>query len=141
MNAIRLNRRAARSRRPRRLGVEIVELAFSLPVMIVVVFGTLEVCELLFTKQSLAVAAYESGRVAARRDGTAADAQTRFDQIMAARRVTGASLTITPADLSGVAVGEQIRLETTAPVSGNNSTNLVLSSLPDIVEIAVVVRE
>ncbi|MEO0532009.1 MAG: TadE family protein [Planctomycetota bacterium] len=134
-------RRAARNRRTRRLGVEIVELAFALPVMTIIIFGTLETCELLFTKQSLAVAAYEAGRVAARPEGTAAAAQTRFDQIMTARRVSGANLTITPADLGALATGETIRLEATAPVSGNNSTNLVLSGVPDIIEAVVVVRE
>lgn len=141
MNAIRRDRRAAKRRRNRRLGVEIVELAFALPVMVVIVFGTLETCELLFTKQSLAVAAYEAGRVSARPNGSAATAQTRFDQIMAARRINNATLTITPADLSSLAVGETIRLEATAPVSGNNSTNLVLTGVPDIVEVVVVVRE
>lgn len=134
-------RRAARGRQPRRLGVEIVELAFALPVMTIIIFGTLETCELLFTKQSLAVAAYEAGRVAARPEGTTAAAQNRFDQIMAARRVTGANLTITPGNLASLDTGETIRLEATAPISGNNSTNLVLSGVPDITEAVVVIRE
>jgi len=134
-------RRAATRRREGRRGVEIVELAFALPVMVVIVFGTMETCELLFTKQSLAVAAYESGRVAARPGATSGAVNTRFEQIATARRLSGATLTMTPADLSGVVVGDTIRIDVTAPVSGNNSTNLVLSAVPDLTESVVVVRE
>ena len=130
-----------RRRTRRRRGAEIVELAFALPVMTVIVFGTLELCELMFLRQSLSVASYEAARIVARPDGDAAAAEARFAQIMASRRVTGATIAITPSNLNGIARGETIRVDVTAPVSGNNSTNLVLKSLPDATETAVVVRE
>ena len=125
----------------RRWGIEVAELAISLPVLTIITFGTLETCQLLFTKQSLAVAAYEAGRVAARPDGTTEATQTRFNQIAIARRLQSAEITMTPADLRDVAVGESIRIDVTAPVALNNSTHLVLSSVPDIVESVVVIRE
>ncbi|QDT68348.1 TadE-like protein [Planctomycetes bacterium MalM25] len=134
-------RRAARGRQERRLGVEIVELAFALPVMMVIVFGTLETCELIFVKQSLAVGAYESGRIAARPGGTADSAVTRFEQIMTSRRVNDATITITPADPTAVAIGDEIRIEVAAPVHSNSTTGLVLTNVPDITETVVVVRE
>ncbi|TWT95870.1 TadE-like protein [Botrimarina colliarenosi] len=134
-------RRAARGRLGRRLGVEIVELAFALPVMVVIVFGVLETCELLFLKQSLAVAAYETGRVAARPEATTAAAVNRFQQIATARRVANGTITITPAELSSAVVGDTIRITVAAPVSNNNTTSLVLSSVPDVVETVVVLRE
>jgi Flp pilus assembly protein TadG len=139
-----LRRPLGRSTRPhgkRRWGIEVAELAFSLPVLIVITFGTLETCELLFTKQSLAVAAYEAGRVAARPEGTTEETQNRFNQIATARRLQSANLTITPADVEDVAVGETIRIDVTAPVASNNSTHLVLFNVPDIVESVVVIRE
>ncbi len=141
MTRPRLFRRSRRSRSERRWGIEVAELAFSLPVLTVITFGTLETCELLFTKQSLAVAAYEAGRVAARNDGTTEAATSRFSQIATARRLQSASITLTPADVSAVAVGETIRIDVTAPVALNNSTHLVLFNIPDIVESVVVVRE
>lgn len=128
-------------RRERRLGIEIVELALALPVMVVIVFGTLETCELLFTKQSLALAAYEAGRVAARDGSSAGAAQTRFEQITTARRITGATFTMTPADLSGAETGDEIRIDVTAPVTSNNTTNLVIVGVPAITESVVVLRE
>ncbi|QDV73343.1 TadE family protein [Botrimarina mediterranea] len=141
MTRPRFRRRSNRSRDSRRWGIEVAELAISLPVLTIITFGTLETCQLLFTKQSLAVAAYEAGRVAARPDGTTESTLNRFNQIATARRLQGANFTMTPADLNGVAVGESIRIDVTAPVSSNNSTHLVLFNIPDIVESVVVIRE
>ena len=134
-------RRSHPRRRPRRLGAEIVELAFALPVMTVIVFGTLETCELMFLKQSLSVASYEAGRLAARPGSTTAEVEGRFAQIMTDRRVTGATISVTPADVSGVAVGETITIDVAAPISNNSSTNLVLYSVPDMTERAVFLKE
>lgn len=134
-------RRPVRRSAIRRWGIEVVELAVALPVLTIITFGTLETCELLFTKQSLAVAAYEAGRVAARPNATTASTQNRFNQIATARRLTNATVTITPADITTVGTGGTVRIDVTAPVSANNSTHLVLSSIPDIVESVVVTRE
>jgi Flp pilus assembly protein TadG len=133
------NRR--RNRRRSRLGIEIAELAFALPIMTTLVFGTLELCELLFLKQSLAVASYEAGRLAARSDTTTTDVTTRFEQIMASRRVTGATIQLTPSNLATAARGDHVRIDVTAPVVGNSSTHLVISSVPPIRESTVFVRE
>lgn len=133
--------RRSRRREEQRRGVEIVELAFALPVMSVIIFGTLELCEVNFTKQSLAVAAYEAGRLAGRPNTSSAVVEARFVDIVAARRVNDVTLTIDPAEISDVAVGDQIRITATAPVSANSTTSLVLSGVPDIVEEVVVIRE
>lgn len=137
----RFLRRSPCSAGKRRSGIEVAELAFSLPVLIVITFGTLETCQLLFTKQSLAVAAYEAGRVAARPEGTTEVTLNRFNQIATARRLQSANLTITPSDIGAVAVGQPIRIDVTAPVALNNSTHLVLFNIPDIVESVTVIRE
>ena len=124
-----------------RRGVEIVELAFALPVMTVIIFGTLELSEVLYLKQSLALASYEAGRLAARPGADAATVEARFQSIMSARRVDNAIFSVTPADLASATVGDTIRIDASAPLEGNNTTNLVLSSVPDITEVVVVLRE
>lgn len=121
--------------------MEIAELAFALPVMTVLVFGTLELCEVLFLKQSLAVASYEAGRLAARPGTDAATVQARFDSIVSSRRVTNATITMTPADFSGLSVGDTIRIDVSAPVASNTTTSLVLIGVPDINESVVFLRE
>lgn len=128
-------------RRGSRLGVEIAELALALPVMVTIVFGTLELCELMFLKQSLSVASYEAGRLAARPGVTTQVVRDRFTQMMTARRVRNARITITPADLTFVNRGDTIRIDVAAPVAGNSSTNLVLRSVPDVTEASFMVRE
>ncbi|MEQ8847324.1 TadE family protein [Botrimarina sp.] len=129
------------TRRRDRRGVETVELALSLPILVTILFGTLECCELLFTKQSIAVAAYESGRVAARRDATTEAVTNRFNQIVAARRLVGATMTLTPGDLSALSIGEEIRIDVTAPVAENSTSQIVLAALPDLQETVTFVRE
>ncbi len=130
-----------RGRSKDRRGVEIVELAFALPVMTVIIFGTLELSEVLYLKQSLAVASYEAGRLAARPGADAATVEARFQSIMTARRVANAVFTVTPADLTNAVVGDTIRIDASAPLEGNNTSNLVLSSVPDITEVVVFMRE
>ena len=133
------NRRRSRSKDRR--GVEIVELAFALPVMTVIIFGTLELSEVLYLKQSLALASYEAGRLAARPGADAASVESRFQSIMTARRVDNAVITVTPGNIAGAKVGDTIRIDVSAPLEGNNATNLVLSSVPDITEVVVILRE
>lgn len=143
---IKHRKRRAVGRRRQRLGVEIVELAFALPVMVVIVFGVLETCQLIFIKQSLAVAAYEAGRVVAREEGTKAEAIARFNQIVSSRgTVDGGmkevTITFTPDDVENVPKGDQIRVDVSAPVGVNTTTNLVLKGLPDMTEAVVFLRE
>lgn len=132
---------ARRRRDKRRLGVEIVELAFALPVMTVLVFGTLEVCELMFLKQSLAVASYEAGRLAARPGTTSEAVAARFQSIASDRRVSGATITTTPNEIASAAAGETIRIDVSAPVAANSTTRFVLTHVPDVAESVVFVKE
>ena len=134
-------RRGAGRRGADRLGAEIVELAFALPVMSIIIFGTLELCEVIFVKQSLAVATYEAGRVAGRPGTTSAMVEARFNDILNSRRGNSFTLTITPPEVSSASMGDQIRLVATAPITGNASTNMVLAGVPDILDEVVVVRE
>ncbi len=137
----RILRRSSTCRSNDRRGVEILELAFALPVMTVIIFGTLELSEVLYLKQSLAVASYEAGRLAARPGADAATVENRFQAIMTARRVDNAVIAITPANLANAAVGDTIRIDVSAPLEGNNTTNLVISSVPDLTEVIVILRE
>ncbi|TWT48676.1 TadE family protein [Botrimarina hoheduenensis] len=130
-----------RGRMGQRRGAEIVELAFALPIMSIIIFGTLELCEVIFVKQSLAVATYEAGRMAGRPGTNSTMVRDRFENIMNDRRVSGATLTIDPPEVAGATVGQVIRITGAAPVSGNSSSNMVLTGVPDIVEEVVFVRE
>lgn len=53
-----------------RQGLEVVELAIVLPLMLLLTFGTLELCEGIFLRQKLEVAAHEGARIAIRKTAT-----------------------------------------------------------------------
>ncbi len=50
----------------RRRGIATVEFAVIFPILLVMVLGTLEICQRLFSYQSATIAAYEGIRLAAR---------------------------------------------------------------------------
>ncbi|MEM9354248.1 MAG: TadE/TadG family type IV pilus assembly protein [Planctomycetota bacterium] len=134
-------------RRPRRTpaacrrGVEATELALTLPVVVVLVFGALEVCEVVFLKQSLTVTTYEGSRLAARRWTTTADVTSLCDAILEGRRVTNATVTVTPAEIELLPRGTPITVTVRAPFSSNSSTRLVLNSIGDVVQSNTMLRE
>ena len=131
-------RRVRCSRRRHRKGAEIVELALALPVLFVLVFGTLELCEVVFLKQSMAVASYEGTRLAARSSSTSSDVISRCQQILTDRRVQGASVTVSPSNISNLPVGTSVRVEIRAPI--DTTTDLVIPQL-ELVQSNTVLRE
>lgn len=83
-------------RRRSRRAAAAVELAIVMPVLLVLVFGAIELADGIFLKQALSIAAYEGARAVSRQKGTAAEAELRVDEVLAARRITQYSLTIEP---------------------------------------------
>lgn len=83
----------ANSKRIRR-GAAAVELAVSLPVLVLLLFGTIESCTMIFLQQSLEIAAYESARVAILPKVSASDVEATANGILDTRRVHGGKVTI-----------------------------------------------
>lgn len=90
-----------------------------MPVIMVMIFGTLEACEIILLKQSITVAAYEGARTALVPDTEAISAEAVCLQVLSDRNVTNATITITPFDLSNVEPGEYISVDIIAPTAGN----------------------
>ena len=86
-------------RRHCRRGVAATEFAVCLPIVLVIVFGSIESCTMIFLKQSLAVAAYEGARVAIEQ-GDNAGVIAASNQILIDRNVNGGSIETVPADLT-----------------------------------------
>jgi Flp pilus assembly protein TadG len=78
----------------KRSGAAAVELAVSLPVLVLLLFGTIESCTMIFLQQSLEIAAYEGARVAILPKVSETDIRATVDQILATRRVRDANVTI-----------------------------------------------
>ena len=73
-------------------GAVILEMAACLPVMLLLVFGCLELNSSIFLSQTLTSAAHEGALVGLRQNATEADVLSRVGTIMDARNITGYSL-------------------------------------------------
>ena len=118
-----MNSTRRKNRRPRgqqRWGVAAAEFAVCLPVVVLIVLATIEACTMVFLQQSLTVAAYEGARVAVSLNGTPTLVDQAAQQILTERRVAGGIVTLRPAALAGVAVGDYVDVEVSAPASSNS---------------------
>ena len=80
---MRSKRTSFRSRR----GAAAVELAITLPIMLSITFGSVEICGLIHARQALESAAYVCALVAVDADGTDAAVEARMTEILTQRGV------------------------------------------------------
>ncbi|MEM6799664.1 MAG: TadE/TadG family type IV pilus assembly protein [Planctomycetota bacterium] len=106
------------SRRNRR-GVAATEFAVCLPVLVLLLLGMIETCSMVFLKQSLACAAYEGAHTALMPDATAADVRRVCEEILADRRVQGATIDVSPSNLNSMPDGDYLEVTITAPSDRN----------------------
>ena len=104
----------------KRFGAIAAELATVLPLLSLITFGSIQVANTIHFKQALTSAAFEGTRLAT---GVTAD-RTRIEErvraMLDARRVVGATISITPAgNLLLTPAGTPIAISITAPIAGN----------------------
>lgn len=102
-----------------RSGAATVELAILLPLLVFIVFGSIEITSRLFLRQTAAVTAYEGVRLAARRTIDADSVRQRCLQILEDRRVSNATVEIAPASTAEVPTGGLIQVRIIIPYAGN----------------------
>lgn len=123
-SALRAAARVTRSSRGRRhhdrSGAAVVEFAVCLPILMVMILGSIEATSAIFLKQSLVAAAYEGVREAAKFRGTATSANQFATNVLNARQVKSFQVVLTPADPGKVARGERVTIEVSAPISANS---------------------
>lgn len=107
-------------KRNRRRGAAAVEFAVCLPVLVLIVFGSIEASTMIFLKQTLNVAAYEATREAIRDGSSNADADTRARNILNARNVTGFDIRFVNGESFDAERGDEIVVEVTAPSAPNS---------------------
>ncbi len=113
-------RRGACPRFVHRRGVATVELAISLPILLMLVVGAIEGANFIFLKQSVTVAAYESAHIACQAGGTSDEARTRAQQILDARTIEGSNITFDPPSVEDAQRGELVAVTVSAPASANS---------------------
>ena len=107
---------SARSGR-RRSGAAVLEMAISLPLLITLVFGAMEMANAVFLRQSMNMAAYEAAKVITRPGTNEALARTRCQEIMTVRKVSTYTLTFSPTVTTATPRGTQVTVTLSAPAS------------------------
>ena len=125
----------------RHKGLSSVELAFVLPVMLILILGTIEVCQRIFLRQSAVIVAYEGARSAVRSTCSNTEVATRCQSMLTQRNVKGAVVTVTPDDLLSQPPGTQIRVRVEVPWASNSPTRFVLQDQGTISVDAYMLRE
>lgn len=109
----------SRKKRSRRKAGAIVELAFVLPMLFTLLFGTIEACAMLHLQQTLEIAAYESARISLIPTSKPSLVKETADRFFKNRKVSGGSITISPSNFDTSPIGTNITIQVTAPASGN----------------------
>lgn len=102
-----------------------VELAICLPMLVLIVFGSIQATNLIYLQHATTAAAYEGMLELARPNATNASVETRIQQVLEAREVVNTQIGFIPsgANISQLAPGNHLTIQVTADVS----SNLVLS--------------
>jgi Flp pilus assembly protein TadG len=106
--------------RRRRRGVAATEFAVCLPIIVLLVVGTIEACSMIFLKQTLAIAAYEGARTAIIPGVTKTQVEAACNQILTDRKVKGAVITVKPTDIAALNPGDFVDVTVSAPCSSNS---------------------
>lgn len=100
-----------------RAGVAALEAAISVPLIVTIVFGAIELSNAIFLRQSLNIAAYEAAKVITRPGTNEALARTRCREIMNIRSVSTFSLSFSPAVTTATPRGTAVTVTLSAPAS------------------------
>ncbi|MDC0936109.1 pilus assembly protein [Pirellulales bacterium] len=101
----------------------VTELAVCLPIIVLVLFGSIQACNLIYLKYGTVSAAYEGALELSKSNASNSSVESRVQQVLDAQNVTGATITIEPVgtNIAQVAAGSTITIVVDAPVSGNIS--------------------
>lgn len=97
-----------------------MELAVCLPVLVLLVFGSIEACNMIFLRQALNASAYEGVRVAIGEDAVNQQVIDRCQLTLDARGVAGTTITIDPPDVTTVQPGDPITITVSAQCDANS---------------------
>jgi hypothetical protein len=112
--------------RERRSGIATLEFAFVLPVMLIFILGTIEVCQRIFLRQSALLVAYEGARLSVRSTSSSQNVISRCNEMLKQRRISGGGVELSPSNILELNPGDRIRVRVTVPWDKNTPTRFVL---------------
>jgi Flp pilus assembly protein TadG len=125
---------ARRRRNANRRGAAVTELAVCLPLLTLVVFGSIQACNLIYLKHGVVTAAYEGTLELAKRNATSLSITARAQQVLDARGIRDAQIRILPAgtDVGAAPIGTPFTIEVTAQTPSNMSLSGFFPLPPEV---------
>lgn len=124
-----ITRKQADVRNRRRQGVAAAEFAVCLPLIVVLLLGTLEATSIIYLKQSLSIAAYEGARTAVGIGASDADVQEACRRFLTQRKVAGYSISVSPSPIAQQEQRSWITVSVTAPCAPNSAVRGLFSMM------------
>ncbi len=106
--------------RSKRRGVAATEFAVCLPIIVLLLLGTIEASSMIFLKQSLTVAAYEGARTAIIPGVTVDQVKAACEQVLKDRNIDGGTVTVKPTDIDAIKPGDFVDVSVRAPCNANS---------------------
>lgn len=130
-------------RRPKinrsRRGMAVAELAICLPVVVLILMAAIQGAEMMFLKQSVAIAAYEGCRAALQPNATNQHALDAASSVLADRDIQGAD--IDPSNFENAKTGKDVTISITIPVAANSTLQGWMFSPPTITSSVTMMKE
>lgn len=122
-----------------RSGMAVTELAICLPVVVLILMAAIQGAELMFLKQSVAIAAYEGCRAALKPNASTAAATAAAASVLNDRNIRNA--TIDSSNFTKAKTGADVTISITAPVAANSTLQGWMFSPPTITSSVTMMKE
>lgn len=96
------------------------ELAVCMPVIVLIVFGTIEICSMIFLTQSLRICAFEGARVALVPGSGAGNVAGSCQNFLNSRNIKGTTISVTPRNFDRQPYGTILNVSVTAECAANS---------------------
>lgn len=116
--------------RSSRRAIVTVEAVLVLPVLLLLTFGVMEYGWMFLKMQEVTNATRHGARIAITPDATSAQVKVAITDLLGKTGVKGATVTLTPTDISAVAAGQTITVTTSVPYANVTLLNLTLLPVP-----------
>lgn len=101
----------------RRRGAALIEFALAFPVVLLVVFATVDVCNRIYLKQTIKIMAYEGARVSTIPGATSADVIQQIEGMAETRSLKNLQIDISPSGFENASFGSFVSVEVKADTS------------------------
>ncbi|MBT5019545.1 MAG: pilus assembly protein [Planctomicrobium sp.] len=112
--------RSQSPRKERRSGLAAVEFALTLPLLMILVIGSIEASNAIFLRQAITIAAYETAQIASAYGGTEIEAKNRGTEILNSYQVKNFTIAVFPPVTAATIPGSKIQVTITAPSNSNS---------------------